>query len=74
LLDCHEGRLLIGKSAKGSPDRGPGREAGTNDRVNRPDPQIVELAKGNDFPLNAACQMFDETIPQREYDAATAAL
>jgi peptide/nickel transport system substrate-binding protein len=28
---------------------------------------------GNDFPINAAYPMFDETIPQREYDAALAA-
>ena len=28
---------------------------------------------GNDFPINAAYPMFDDTIPQREYDAAMAA-
>lgn len=28
---------------------------------------------GNDFPINAASPLFDETIPQREYDAAKAA-
>jgi peptide/nickel transport system substrate-binding protein len=28
---------------------------------------------GNDFPINAAYPMFDDTIPQREYDAAKAA-
>jgi peptide/nickel transport system substrate-binding protein len=28
---------------------------------------------GNDFPINAAYPMFDDTIPQREYDAAAAA-
>ena len=28
---------------------------------------------GNDFPINAAYPYFDETIPQREYDAAAAA-
>ncbi len=28
---------------------------------------------GNDFPINAAYPYFDETIPQREYDAAKAA-
>lgn len=28
---------------------------------------------GNDFPINAAYPLFDETIPQREYDAAAAA-
>jgi peptide/nickel transport system substrate-binding protein len=27
---------------------------------------------GNDFPINAAYPLFDETIPQREYDAAKA--
>jgi peptide/nickel transport system substrate-binding protein len=27
---------------------------------------------GNDFPINAAYPLFDETIPQREYDAAAA--
>lgn len=29
--------------------------------------------RGNDFPINAAYPLFDETIPQREYDAAAAA-
>ena len=29
--------------------------------------------RGNDFPINAAYPMFDDTIPQREYDAAAAA-
>ncbi len=29
--------------------------------------------RGNDFPINAAYPMFDDTIPQREYDAAMAA-
>jgi peptide/nickel transport system substrate-binding protein len=28
---------------------------------------------GNDFPINAAYPLFDDTIPQREYDAAAAA-
>ena len=28
---------------------------------------------GNDFPINAAYPYFDDTIPQREYDAAAAA-
>jgi len=28
---------------------------------------------GNDFPINAAYPFFDETIPQRDYDAAKAA-
>ncbi len=28
---------------------------------------------GNDFPINAAYPLFDNTIPQREYDAAMAA-
>ena len=28
---------------------------------------------GNDFPINAAYPLFDETIPQREYDPAAAA-
>ena len=28
---------------------------------------------GNDFPINSAYPLFDETIPQREYDAAQAA-
>ncbi len=28
---------------------------------------------GNDFPINSAYPFFDETIPQREYDAAAAA-
>ncbi len=28
---------------------------------------------GNDFPINAAYPLFDDTIPQREYDAAKAA-
>ena len=28
---------------------------------------------GNDFPINSAYPFFDETIPQREYDAAMAA-
>ncbi|NBZ87198.1 ABC transporter substrate-binding protein [Stagnihabitans tardus] len=28
---------------------------------------------GNDFPINAAYPLFDETIPQREFDAAKAA-
>ncbi len=28
---------------------------------------------GNDFPINAAYPLFDNTIPQREYDAAAAA-
>jgi len=28
---------------------------------------------GNDFPINAAYPFFDDTIPQREYDAAKAA-
>jgi len=28
---------------------------------------------GNDFPINAAYPLFDESIPQREYDAAAAA-
>ncbi|NPD14639.1 ABC transporter substrate-binding protein [Xinfangfangia sp. D13-10-4-6] len=27
---------------------------------------------GNDFPINAAYPLFDDTIPQREYDAAAA--
>jgi peptide/nickel transport system substrate-binding protein len=30
-------------------------------------------SKGNDFPINAAYPLFDETIAQREYDAALAA-
>ena len=30
-------------------------------------------SRGNDFPINAAYPLFDETIPQREYDAAAAA-
>ncbi|MFM7444249.1 MAG: ABC transporter substrate-binding protein, partial [Tabrizicola sp.] len=30
-------------------------------------------SKGNDFPINAAYPLFDDTIPQREYDAAAAA-
>ncbi len=30
-------------------------------------------SRGNDFPINAAYPLFDETIPQREYDAALAA-
>ncbi|MBL9054343.1 MAG: ABC transporter substrate-binding protein [Tabrizicola sp.] len=30
-------------------------------------------SRGNDFPINAAYPLFDETIPQREYDAAMAA-
>jgi peptide/nickel transport system substrate-binding protein len=30
-------------------------------------------SRGNDFPINAAYPYFDETIPQREYDAAAAA-
>ena len=28
---------------------------------------------GNDFPINSAYPLFDDTIPQREYDAAAAA-
>lgn len=28
---------------------------------------------GNDFPINASYPLFDDTIPQREYDAAAAA-
>ncbi len=28
---------------------------------------------GNDFPINKAYPMFDDTIPQREYDAVAAA-
>ena len=28
---------------------------------------------GNDFPINAAYPLFDDTIPQRDYDAAAAA-
>jgi peptide/nickel transport system substrate-binding protein len=30
-------------------------------------------SRGNDFPINAAYPLFDDTIPQREYDAAAAA-
>ncbi|MCF8511634.1 MAG: ABC transporter substrate-binding protein [Rhodobacteraceae bacterium] len=30
-------------------------------------------SRGNDFPINGAYPLFDETIPQREYDAAAAA-
>ena len=30
-------------------------------------------SRGNDFPINAAYPLFDDTIPQREYDAALAA-
>lgn len=30
-------------------------------------------SKGNDFPINAAYPLFDDTIEQREYDAAKAA-
>ncbi len=30
-------------------------------------------SRGNDFPINAAYPLFDDTIPQREYDAASAA-
>jgi peptide/nickel transport system substrate-binding protein len=30
-------------------------------------------SRGNDFPINAAYPLFDETIAQREYDAAAAA-
>jgi peptide/nickel transport system substrate-binding protein len=30
-------------------------------------------SRGNDFPINAAYPMFDETIAQRDYDAAAAA-
>ena len=30
-------------------------------------------SRGNDFPINAAYPMFDDTIAQREYDAAAAA-
>ena len=30
-------------------------------------------SRGNDFPINAAYPLFDETIAQREYDAAKAA-
>jgi len=30
-------------------------------------------SRGNDFPINAAYPLFDETIPQREYDAVAAA-
>lgn len=29
-------------------------------------------SKGNDFPINAAYPLFDETIPQREFDATAA--
>jgi peptide/nickel transport system substrate-binding protein len=29
-------------------------------------------SRGNDFPINGAYPMFDDTIPQREYDAAMA--
>lgn len=30
-------------------------------------------SRGNDFPINSAYPLFDDTIPQREYDAAAAA-
>jgi peptide/nickel transport system substrate-binding protein len=30
-------------------------------------------SRGNDFPINAASPLFDDSIPQREYDAAIAA-
>ena len=30
-------------------------------------------SRGNDFPINAASPLFDDSIPQREYDAAVAA-
>ena len=30
-------------------------------------------SRGNDFPINAAYPLFDDSIPQREYDAAAAA-
>ncbi len=30
-------------------------------------------SRGNDFPVNSAYPLFDDTIPQREYDAAAAA-
>ena len=30
-------------------------------------------SRGNDFPINAAYPLFDDSIPQREYDAAMAA-
>jgi peptide/nickel transport system substrate-binding protein len=30
-------------------------------------------SRGNDFPINAAYPLFDDSIPQREYDAAIAA-
>ena len=30
-------------------------------------------SRGNDFPINASYPLFDDTIPQREYDAAAAA-
>jgi peptide/nickel transport system substrate-binding protein len=29
-------------------------------------------SRGNDFPINASYPLFDDTIPQREYDAAAA--
>lgn len=29
-------------------------------------------SRGNDFPINAACPQFDDSIPQREFDAAAA--
>jgi peptide/nickel transport system substrate-binding protein len=30
-------------------------------------------SRGNDFPINAAYPLFDDSIPQRDYDAAAAA-